>query len=83
MDEYRKNNFSNPMETCRKIQLARRRLSYFQGEITKNIAKQGSPVRRIVSSQQNRSPAVFRPENRSSVKNCYGTNEPTGPKHDS
>ena len=56
MDEYRKNNFSNPVETCWKIQLARRRLSYFQGEITKNIvdSKQGSPVRRTVSSQENR-----------------------------
>ena len=52
MDEYRKNNFSNPMETCWKIQLARRRLSYFQGEITKNIAdfKHGSPVWRTVFS---------------------------------
>ena len=56
MDEYRKNNFSNPMETCWKIQLARRRLSYFQGEITKCIvsSKQYSPVRRTVSSQDNR-----------------------------
>ena len=79
MDEYRKNNFSNPMETCWKIQLARRRLSYFQGEITKNIAdsKQGSPVRRTVSSQMNgldvRRTGLL-------AENRYWTNEPTGYK---
>ena len=33
MDEYRKDNFPDSMEACRKIQLAWRRLSYFQGEI--------------------------------------------------
>ena len=55
MDEYRKNNFPNSVETCRKIQLARRRLPYFQGEITKYIvySKHGSPVWRTVSSPEN------------------------------